>query len=134
MTSGDRVAAAASALIRTAFRPQGRDPAYGLDCVGLVAAALRAGGYDGLVPGDYPLASGDLSRFAIPRALVRCAGDRAGDVVACRISPAQIHLAVRVGDGIVHADAGLRRVVHRPGTPPWPIIAAWRLQPADAQI
>jgi hypothetical protein len=38
----------------------------------------------------------------------------------------QLHLAVRTGDGFVHASAGIRRVVETPGEPQWPLIAAYR--------
>ena len=38
--SGAAIAAAARALVGVPFRLQGRDPALGLDCVGLVGAAL----------------------------------------------------------------------------------------------
>ena len=30
--------------------------------------------------------------------------------------------------GFVHADAQLRRVVERPGEPPWPVIGIWRFE------
>ena len=40
--SGAAIAAAARALVGVPFRLQGRDPALGLDCVGLVGAAMRA--------------------------------------------------------------------------------------------
>ena len=35
-------------------------------------------------------------------------------------------LAIATDAGIIHADAALRRVVERPGAPPWPIVARWR--------
>ena len=43
--SGAAIAAAARALVGVPFRLQGRDPVLGLDCVGLVGAAMRAAGY-----------------------------------------------------------------------------------------
>lgn len=58
--------------------------------------------------------------------MIACDGTATGDVLLCRVSAAQLHLAVRTADGIVHADAALRRVVERPGAVPWPIVAAWR--------
>jgi hypothetical protein len=40
--------------------------------------------------------------------------------------PQQIHLGIRTAAGFVHAHAGIRRVVETPGTPAWPILAAYR--------
>lgn len=47
------------------------------------------------------------------------------DVLLFASGPGQLHLAVRAGGGLVHADAGLRRVVLRPGVAPWPLLGAW---------
>jgi len=52
------VADAALRAVGTRFRLHGRG-ADGLDCVGLVALALRAGGYAGAVPTGYCLRGGD---------------------------------------------------------------------------
>lgn len=60
--SGAAIAAAARALVGVPFRLQGRDPALGLDCVGLVGAAMRAAGYAPMMPGDYGLRFGDDRR------------------------------------------------------------------------
>jgi hypothetical protein len=38
----------------------------------------------------------------------------------------QVHLAVRTGEGFVHAHAGIRRVVETPGIPEWPLVAVYR--------
>ena len=122
------VADAARALVGVRFRAQGRD-ADGLDCVGLAAAALQAGGFASEVPRGYPLRGGDPAKLAtrLDTALTRADGERAGDLLLCQSGPGQLHLAIRVSGGIVHADAGLRRVVERPGVVPWPVIGAWRL-------
>ena len=128
MTNAECVAAAARGTLGAPFRLHGRDPATGLDCVGVVAVALRAAGHAGPVPDGYRLRSGDARRFADCWAgLAAADGAAVGDVLLCRAGPGQVHLAVRTARGIVHADAGLRRVVERPGEVPWPVLAAWRV-------
>lgn len=128
MTAGERVAAAACALVGSSFRLQGREPATGLDCVGVVALALKAGGHAGPIPAGYDLRCGEAARFRSSWAGLKVAdGERPGDVLLCLAGPRQLHLAVRTVAGFVHADAGLRRVVERPGPLPWPLLMAWRL-------
>ncbi|MCD2317649.1 peptidoglycan endopeptidase [Sphingomonas sp. IC-11] len=128
MTAGERVAAAARGVVGAPFRLQGREPATGLDCVGVVALALQAGGHEGPVPSGYGLRCGDAARYRSCWAgLAGADGRRAGDVLLCLAGPRQLHLAIRTATGFVHADAGLRRVVERPGQLPWPLVMAWRL-------
>jgi len=123
--SGVAVVARARALVGVRFRPQGRTPETGLDCIGLVAGAL---GLDG-APRDYALRGGSAERLW---AGLRAAGlspverAQAGDVLAMRAGPEQLHLGIFSGDGLIHGDAGLRRVVERPGPIPWPVLGAWR--------
>ena len=114
--TGATIVSRARSVLGVRFRPQGRDPAYGLDCVGLVAWA--AGLED--VPADYALRGGDPAAIA---ALLDGFGRRVetalpGDVLLFAAGAAQFHLAVSTGEGLVHADAALRRVVERPGPPP----------------
>jgi cell wall-associated NlpC family hydrolase len=120
-----RVVDAALAAVGARFRLHGRDAATGLDCVGLAALALRAGGYAGPVPTGYRL-RGAVPVALLDAAMARCDGARAGDLLLFRSGPGQAHLAVRTAGGFVHADAGLGRVVERPGEAPWPLVAAWR--------
>lgn len=122
------VVAAARAAVGTRFRMQGRGP-EGLDCVGLVAVALRGGGWRGEVPGGYALATDDpavVARALARAGLTKVDDARPGDVIAFVSGPGQLHLAVETGSGVIHADAGLRRVVERPGVPPWPVAGRWR--------
>lgn len=124
MRPNDAAAARARALIGTRFRPQGRSR-HGLDCVGLAAAALGLGE----ARRDYGLRGGDLAALEAglgDAGLRRVEAKMAGDVIVLRAGPGQLHLGVWTGDGLVHADAGLRRVVERPGAPPWPIVSIWR--------
>ncbi|MGQ0589946.1 MAG: peptidoglycan endopeptidase [Sphingosinicella sp.] len=122
---GATVVARARALIGVRFRPQGRSREAGLDCVGVVAAAL------GLTapPDDYRLRTGSTERIL---AALRAAGLRAaparrpGDVLIMASGPGQLHLGIWTGSGLVHADARLRCVVERPGPPPWRVLSQWR--------
>ncbi|WP_218277309.1 hypothetical protein, partial [Pseudomonas sp. FW305-67] len=79
MTRADRVAQAALGSVGARFRLHGRDPATGLDCIGLAAHALQAGGFNGEVPDGYALRGGDLARImaALDReALIRVVDNR----------------------------------------------------------
>jgi cell wall-associated NlpC family hydrolase len=131
VTPSARAAAAAQAAVGTRFRWHGRDPATGLDCVGLALVALHAGGFIGTVAEGYALRGGDAARIAAMidgHGLVRVTGDpAAGDLLLCGTGPGQFHFAIRSAAGVIHADAMLRRVVARPDPLPWPVIASWRL-------
>lgn len=115
-------------LVGVPFRLHGRDPATGLDCVGLVAEALRRAGGKPDTPEGYSLRSVSVARFlqcAEASGLRRC--DGGGDVVLCQTGPTQSHLAVRVPGGFVHAHASLGRVTFLPAPLPWPISRQWRM-------
>lgn len=123
----DAVVARARACVGARFRLQGRDPATGLDCVGVAAIAL------GVVPGAarYALRGGDPVALAARIDAVgvqRIAPEvvRAGDVAMVAAGPAQLHLVVLTETGFVHADAWIGRVVEVPGRANWPVLAAWR--------
>ncbi|MGY2734805.1 peptidoglycan endopeptidase [Sphingomonas sp. UYP23] len=124
------IVAAAEALLGVGFRLQGRSPEHGLDCVGVAALAARAGGFGRDIPGDYALRGGDaeaiVARFDAS-GLARVAEPLPGDIALFAAGPAQFHLAVLVPGRIVHADALLRRVLQRPGMPPWPMLGRWRV-------
>lgn len=126
--SGPTVALAAEALIGAPFRLHGRDPATGLDCVGLVAAALGARG-----PLGYHLRNRDISAllaFAPAAGLIDADGPvEPGDVLLAHSGPAQHHLLIAdTRGGFVHAHAGLRRVVATRAPLPWPTERHWRLK------
>ena len=130
MTEGERIAARARALVGIRFRPQGRDPEIGLDCVG--AAAAAAGIAAERVRSDYPLRSDSLTLLEhelCDLGLQPVAGEEAlpGDMVVMQAGPGQLHLGISTGTGFVHADAGLRMVVERPCPFPWPVLGIWRI-------
>lgn len=115
----------ARALVGVRFRPQGRTPELGLDCIGLAACVF------GLtdVRRDYRLRGGDMGSLAlelIAGGFVRVSEAAAGDVLVARAGPGQLHLVILTDAGFVHADAGLRRVVEVPGAVSWPVLGAWR--------
>jgi hypothetical protein len=129
MGRGERAAAAAMHCVGAPFRLGGCDPATGMDCVGVAAVAVAAAGHQVAVPRGYRLRGGDPAAVAaVLEGLARGRGDEVGGVLLLRAGPAQLHLAVRVPGGVVHADAGLRRVVMRPGQLAWPLVAAWRME------
>ena len=132
-------AAAAEELCGAPFRLHGRDPATGLDCVGLVAAALERCGHAVVAPEGYALRAlsvAPLLGFAAQNGFVALdlrALAKPGDLLLLRPSPIQAHLAIVLeGDRFVHAHAGLGKVVIAssigPGAWPGETIARWRLK------
>jgi len=130
--SGAALADAAEALAGAPFRLHGRDPETGLDCIGLLAAALVAIGRTAPLPNGYALRNRTLPPLAgLAAACGFAAADgktRPGDVLVLRAGPGQYHFAIATrGDGFVHAHAGLGRVARSAGAPPWPVLTRWRL-------
>jgi cell wall-associated NlpC family hydrolase len=123
------IVAAARACLGTRFRSQGRVPGLGLDCVGLVLVAAAAAGV--VVPAlpAYRL-GGVCPDF---EAIFAACGARhtvaalPGDVLTLVPAPGQRHFGIVTPAGIVHAHAGLDRVVEGPIDPAWAIDGAWRL-------
>lgn len=127
--TGAELSAAAIALVGAPFRLHGRDPRYGLDCLGVVSSAM--GRIEG-VPSLYPLRGGsigEIERLMREWGLVPAAPPfTSGDVLLLRPGPGQHHFAIAAGnDFFIHAHAGLRRVVLGPIPPDWPLTGHWRL-------
>lgn len=119
------IVAAARRALGSRYRLHGREPDTGMDCVGLVAWAFGVA----VVPSGYALRNGDVDRMMMLIArsgLRRVAVPEAGDLFLAKTGPGQLHLGVWTGGSVIHADAMLRRVVERPGPPPWDIIGYWR--------
>lgn len=138
MTAADgaasRIVAAARDCIGARFRVHGRDPAIGLDCVGLAAHAYRAAGADPILPTGYALRGGtvrDVGERLRANGFVRVSDGIgvAGDLFVLRPGPRQIHFAIHSGFGVIHADLALKRIVERPGPAPWPLLGIWRWRP-----
>lgn len=125
---------AAADLVGTPFRLHGRDPATGLDCVGLVCAALVATGGKPIAPRGYSLRNLAVDQWldlARQSGLVKSPGlIRAGDVLLIALGACQHHLAIADdADSIIHAHAGLRQVVCQRRAIDWRISAKWRIPP-----
>lgn len=123
---GDETVTRARALVGTRFRLHGRDPATGLDCVGLIVCVYPA---ITTPPEGYALRGGTAEGFAamfIANGMKQREGDpHAGDILLLRPSAAQYHLGVWSGTSLIHADAVLRRVVETPGALSWPLVSGW---------
>ena len=134
MSAHTTFAAAAAALCGTPFRLHGRDPATGLDCVGLVVVALERCGRAVTAPEGYALRAlsvAPLLGFAERNGFAEVesgASPEAGDLVLLRLSAIQAHLAILLDrERFVHAHAGLGRVAIGEGALPGETIALWRL-------
>lgn len=132
--SGGELAAKALALVGAPFRLHGREPATGLDCIGVLAAALTACGATPQLPNGYMLRNRtlpELGQYVAGNGLALAAGPlTAGDVVLVRAAPCQVHLLIAVGnEHFVHAHAGLRRVICGELPADWPILRHWRIAP-----
>lgn len=135
--SGRDLARAAAALVGTPFRLNGRNPRYGLDCVGLLGAALARCGRLVVLPLGYSLHIADLDRWLPDPAaigLVPAPGDtQAGDIILLTPGPGQVHLVLAgLQQDFIHAHAGLRRVVRSPQRPDGASIGAWRLTETES--
>jgi cell wall-associated NlpC family hydrolase len=131
MSAQSALADAALQLLGCPFRLHGRDPATGLDCIGLVAAALTLVGARPAAPAGYALRNLSIDHWldnARQSGLVASPGAiRAGDILLIGLGHCQHHLAIATsGRMIVHAHASLRQVVHQPLEPDWHITSKWR--------
>ena len=122
------IVAAARGCVGTRFRSQGRMPGLGLDCIGVVLVAAAAAGIAAISPayrlgGEYP----DTDAILMAHGCIRVDAALAGDVLAIAPTRQQRHFGVVTPLGMVHAHAGLDRVVEVPIDSGWTIIGAWRL-------
>lgn len=124
----------------TPFRLFGRSAGKALDCVGLALVAAGPHGPDrSTLPsyrlrGDYGAAIfSALASSAF--ACVECPWDPGeGDIAVVAPGPAQLHLMICAKPGWVHADAGIGRVVCRPGPLPWRLESLWRLNAIERDL
>lgn len=113
----------ARGLLGVRFRLHGRDPSYGVDCVGLVALATQTA-----APNGYHRRDCDDDRWCcmLDQRFDRQRDLAPGAILLLAPAPTQRHLGIWSGDGLIHADAGLGYVVETPGAPGWPIVAIWQ--------
>lgn len=131
-----RLGEAAVALIGCPFRLHGLDPATGLDCVGLVVASLVAIGRRPVAPRGYGLRNLGVEQwlaFAERSGLEPATESVGGDeVLLAALGYGQHHLMITTDQHeVVHAHAGLRRVVRQRRDPASRISARWRLSASE---
>lgn len=129
---GQQLAKAASRFIGVRFQLHGRDPKVGLDCIGLLACSLEAIGSLPVVPQGYRLRNASHLRWlkcAQHSGLVPVQGRiTAGDILLIKPGPGQQHLLiVENANSVIHAHAGLRKVVRQAVDPKEKKLAHWRL-------
>lgn len=132
MTQGERLARAASGLIGTPFLLHGRDSTTGMDCVGLLLASLNAIGVEAEPPRGYALRNRSIDRWLVYAAMWNLNDAEgailAGDVLVTSPGASQYHiLIVEDGLSVIHAHAGLRRIVREPLSEDESYIAHWRI-------
>lgn len=137
MTGGD-LALAAQALVGAPYRLHGRNPATGLDCIGVLACALEAAGRQPALPSSYRLRNRTVPPFdamASTNGLSAASGSvLPGDVLIVRPGPCQQHLLIASAPHqFVHAHIALKRIVCGPLRPDWPLLGHWRLTPSPQE-
>lgn len=133
---GGAIVAAALDMVGVPFRLQGRDCATGVDCVGLALLSARRAGVAVDEPPPYRLRAGANPPIG---SVMRKAGfsevqakeheRQTGDIVVVRISEMQPHLFIDALATVIHAHAGIGRVVCMPLPPEWTEISRWRIAP-----
>jgi cell wall-associated NlpC family hydrolase len=100
-------------LVGVPFRPQGRDPERGLDCIGVVVCAFRLQPPDvpryQLIDGSWDQIVGELYRWF---AAISVNDATAGDLAVFKL-PRSFHFGVISGAHLIHADITVGKVVAR---------------------
>lgn len=127
----------ARSCVGTPFRPQGRLPGVGLDCLGVVLVATVAAGVPAPCAPAYAL-SGDGNGERLLAGLVASgcreipiAARAPGDLALFTVAPDRPHLAILAGGALIHADLGLRAVVEGPARAGWRLQSIWRFATGD---
>ena len=128
----EKLAQAAATLIGTPFRLFGRDPTRGLDCIGLLHVSLEIIGRKPRLPVGYKLRNSKPEQWFVFASYCgfhpACDLPLPGDVLLTAPSPGQQHLElVETCEMVIHAHAGLRKVVRQRLDTERPALAHWRL-------
>lgn len=122
----------AQAAIGVRFRLHGRSIGTGLDCVGLVAHAIKPVIDETKIPFHYKLRFDDIN---IPIAFFEVhnfdrieseQGFLNGDIAMIAPALQQLHFIIIADDGYIHAHSGLRKIVKTNYPILSPVKAAWR--------
>jgi murein DD-endopeptidase / murein LD-carboxypeptidase len=122
MAAIDRVAKA-RALVGIRFTLNGRSVEEGLDCVGLIALITGMS-----APQGYTLRNSQFDHWIAHMDDLferRIGCPRAGDILLLRPTSVQLHLGLWMGNSLIHAHAGVRRVVETPGRVDTHILGIW---------
>lgn len=127
----ERIVCAARELLGVPFLHQGRDPAIGLDCVGVAIAAARACGVQVIDRAGYgrtPI--GDEVRRGSSGGLLGAIDEQpglrrvrrapaAGDVLVLRFARSPQHVAICAGETMIHGWESVGRCVEHPLDATW---------------
>ena len=126
------IAERAQEAIGLHFRLHGRSIGTGLDCVGLIAHAIKPIIMDIEIPRNYSLRFDDIN---IPIAFFEAhnferidseQGFLTGDIAIIAPAAQQLHFIIIAQDGYIHAHSGLRKIVKTNFPILSPVKAAWR--------
>lgn len=126
------IADRAQEVLGVRFRLHGRSSHNGLDCVGLVAHAIKPIIIDRKIPRHYNLRFDDINApIAFFEALdfehiESEQGFLIGDIVLIAPAPQQLHFIIITDGGFIHAHSGLRKIVKTNYPILSPVKAAWR--------
>lgn len=127
------IAERAESQLGVSFRLHGRVPGRSLDCVGLAAYSLFGLSGLGLVAANYRLRgyyedwlAAELQNLGLQPQPPNEAW-ALGDLIVFKPSTSQVHLGILAQGGVVHAHAGLRKIVMTPD-PQMRVIGHWRLE------
>lgn len=137
---GAAAVAAARETIGARFSPHGRRIETGLDCAGVVlhvagrlGIAREARGLRYTYSSDHlqKQLEGALELYGL-RAVRGMA--RAGDVLVLGVHVRVPHLGITTGRCLIHAHAGVGRVVEAPPEPEWRLLSVWRFAAQEREI
>ena len=129
----EAIVTAARACVGTRFRAQGRSPGLALDCVGVALAAASAAGARPTTIPAYQLGGREeigLELFLLGAGCSAVAIAASGDLLVVAPATGRRHLAVVTPGGVVHAHAGLGRVVEGPLDADWTVTGRYRFPEA----